>query len=53
MKIFVCECGSNDVFTEKKGSHIGLYCGDCGKWLKWLSKEDLRLVERQIKENKK
>lgn len=31
---------------------MGLYCGDCGAWLKWISKKELPLVERFLKNNK-
>lgn len=53
MKIYVCkECGSIDVFLRKHGPHLGLYCGDCGAWIKWINKSEKQLVERFIKENK-
>ena len=39
---------SSDVFISKSGNNVGLYCGDCGKWITWLNKDQLRLVERQI-----
>ena len=49
MKLFSCgACGSVDIFIKKNGSQTGLYCGDCGKWIKWLSKNEIGLVERQI-----
>lgn len=49
MKEYACpKCGSVDVFTESKGSQIGLYCGDCGRWIKWLPKDEIRLVNRFI-----
>lgn len=49
MKLFSCEkCGSADVFIQKCSNQTGLYCGDCGKWIKWLTKDEIRLVERQI-----
>lgn len=48
MKVFECpKCHSNDVFIEESGNQIGLYCGDCGKWIKWLNKDEARLVKRQ------
>lgn len=48
MKVFECpKCHSNDVFIEESGNQIGLYCGDCGKWIKWLTKDEARLVKRQ------
>lgn len=47
MKTFCCKkCGSADVFIKERSPHKGLYCGDCGAFIQWLSKEDLRLVER-------
>lgn len=53
MKEFECsKCHSKDVFISKSGNNTGLYCGDCGKWITWLNKDQLRLVERQIAENR-
>lgn len=48
MKIFECKCGSTEVFIEQSGNNIGLYCADCGKWITWLNKDQLRLAQRQI-----
>lgn len=48
MKIFECKCGSTEVFIEQSGNNTGLYCADCGKWVKWLNKDELRLANRQI-----
>lgn len=36
------KCGSIELFTNVKGSNTGLYCSDCGSWIKWLSKNELR-----------
>ena len=33
-------CGSIDFFTEPRGCNIGLFCSMCGKWKKWLSKDE-------------
>lgn len=53
MKIYKCEkCGSTDIFIECNENHRGLYCGDCGKWIKWLNKDEERLASRQIIESK-
>lgn len=38
---------------KKSGNNTGLYCGDCGAWIKWLNKTEIRLVQRQIEMNKK
>lgn len=53
MKEFYCDkCGSIDVFIREKGPHKGLYCGDCGGFLKWLNKADYQLAQRYIQNNK-
>lgn len=53
MKYYGCpHCGSTDVFTKEKGTQTGLYCGGCGKWIKWIGKDEKNLVERWIAENK-
>ena len=33
-------CGSIDFFTEPRGCNIGLFCSMCGKWKKWLNKDE-------------
>jgi hypothetical protein len=48
------KCGSLDLHTEVKGSNTGLYCSDCGVWIKWLGKDELRAFENaKIKENER
>lgn len=46
------KCGSTSLHTEVKGSNTGLYCDDCGAWVKWLSKDELRAFEHSKRENK-
>lgn len=49
MQTYSCKkCGSLDVYIKEKGTQTGLYCGDCGTWLKWLGTEEKRLVERYV-----
>lgn len=36
------KCGSITLYTEEKGNNVGLYCDDCGAWIKWLGKDELR-----------
>ena len=38
--------------TEVKGNNTGLYCDDCGAWIKWLGKEELRAFEYAQSQNK-
>lgn len=47
------KCGSKDLYTDQKGNNTGLYCSDCGAWIKWLSKEELRAFEHSQKEENK
>lgn len=43
------KCGSISLHTEIKGSNTGLYCDDCGAWVKWLGKDELRAFEHSQK----
>ena len=44
------KCGSIALHTEVKGNNTGLYCDDCGAWIKWLGKDELRAFEHSKKE---
>lgn len=39
----ICKCGGTGFFTEESGNSTGLYCDSCGKWQKWLNKDERRL----------
>lgn len=39
------KCGSTSLHTEVKGNNTGLYCDDCGAWIKWFGKDELRAFE--------
>lgn len=45
MKQYKCKCKGTEFFTKESGSVTGLYCKKCGKWIKWLGKDELRLFE--------
>lgn len=47
------KCGSIALHTEVKGNNTGLYCDDCGAWIKWLGKDELRAFENSKKEETK
>lgn len=47
------KCGSISLHTEVKGNNTGLYCDDCGAWVKWLSKNELRAFEYSMRETSK
>ena len=44
------KCGSTSLYTEAKGNNTGLYCDDCGAWIKWLGKDELRAFEHSMRE---
>lgn len=45
---FRCKnCGSKNLEIEEKGNQTGLYCCDCGKWLKWITKEEKRVFNNK------
>lgn len=46
----VCKCGSKKFFTEKHGNQTGLYCSACGKWQKWLKKDEMRLFNHGVQD---
>ena len=45
MTITCNKCGIVNGFIEEKGTQVGLYCNKCGKWIKWLTKDDVRLFK--------
>lgn len=45
------KCGSVSLHTEVKGNNTGLYCDDCGAWIKWLGKDELRAFEHSKNNN--
>ena len=34
------KCDSEELFVEIQGNRRGLYCGNCGKWQKWITKQE-------------
>lgn len=49
--MFECSrCKSKEIFIRMSGNNTGLYCSKCGKWIKWLSKNEKRLAEKQIED---
>lgn len=39
------KCNSTNLFTQKKDTQTGLYCKECGRWIKWLNKDEARVFE--------
>lgn len=51
------KCDSTDIFIEIQGNgnRRGVYCGTCGKWQKWITKQELQVYKfkgiKVIKDN--
>lgn len=45
MKLKCNKCNSEKLFIEIQGDRRGLYCGECGKWQKWITKEELQVAK--------
>ena len=50
---FNCKrCGCTEYILNTKGNNTGLYCSGCGKWYKWLNKDEVRVYSQKYKEEK-
>lgn len=48
IKNYRCKsCGSQDFFLADNAMHIGIYCNECGKWVKWANKDERNLYIKQ------
>lgn len=45
MTITCNKCGIVNGVIEEKGTQTGLYCDKCGRWIKWLTKDEARLFK--------
>lgn len=45
MKTKCDKCNSNNLFVEIQVSRRGLYCGECGRWQKWITKQELQVAK--------
>lgn len=39
------KCNSEKLFVEIQGNRRGLFCGECGKWQKWITKQELQIAK--------
>lgn len=47
---YICKkCESKNVVIKQAGKYTGAYCKDCGAWIKWLNKKELRELYKYIK----
>ena len=48
-KYYCPKCNSTNLVVIQKGPHLGLYCGDCAAYVKWISKKEADTIQK-IKE---
>lgn len=41
------KCGGSGFYIKERGANIGKYCSSCNKWLKWVSKSEVKLLQSQ------
>lgn len=46
-------CKSDKVFLKENEGKTGLYCQNCGRWLKWISDEEKSKVMAEIEKRKR
>lgn len=39
------KCNSEKLYVEIQGNRRGLYCGNCGKWQRWITKQELQIAK--------
>lgn len=39
------KCNSEELFVEIQGNRRGLFCGKCGRWQKWITKQELQIAK--------
>lgn len=48
-KEFECKnCHSKRLYVQKTDTDTGLFCRDCGKWIQWLTQDEVVLAKEQI-----
>ena len=45
IKNYMCKCGCTDFYFLDEGTHVGIHCRRCGKWLKWASRDERNLMK--------
>ena len=45
LKCNKCGASKRSLFVEIQINRRGLYCGECGKWQKWITKQELQIAK--------
>lgn len=41
------KCGNIGFYIKARGCNVGKYCDSCNKWIKWVSKSDVKIMQSQ------
>lgn len=53
MNDLICQnCGCTEAKIVRHGMHTGAFCSACGKWIKWLNKDEIRKYQDKISTKK-
>ena len=47
MSIVCRKCGGFGFYLQNRGMQVGMFCDNCGSWMKWVGKKDLDLYKRR------
>ena len=51
---FKCKNNCNgEVFIKPKSNHLGLYCSNCGAWIKWLTQKEANDIYEYMQQNQR
>lgn len=46
-------CKSEDLFVKDQDGKTGLYCKNCGRWLKWIDQSEKIKIQMEIEKRKR
>lgn len=52
IKDYKCKkCNGTDFFLSKRANHTGIFCSECGSWLKWANNDEVNLFSKESKDS--
>ena len=52
IKNYRCKnCGGEKFFFHSVNMHMGIYCSECGRWYKWVDRDERNLMYKKEKPN--
>lgn len=44
MNNWTCSCGNTEKIQRRQGQHLGEYCSQCGRWIRWVPQDWKKFV---------